>query len=480
MRAIQLTNGATDKFGLPQDFVGTAMQTCSFAVLVQVLVILIIPIFTGEASVPTDADGNVDIEALEKKLSPAVVITLNFVRYATMLALYGGFSVAVYGVYTMQGPDEIWSGGAPPVSPAVSATINLTVQFFVIYLLQAVVRTAIGFKGFSQNLVKLDGSLQLAGFTVNMAPMLCILFIGARMRALQIDPENGNPPEYAQNCFYLCAYSVLVQALLVIFLPYLVPGVTCRNGLFEGDIIYDGLTGWTATLLTIVRYAAVLALYGGFSVVVYACFNMTDAAGEAPALSPSLICVMNLSAQYFGIYLILFVFNTIRQFTGAGGAVSEVMDSARKTVMYAPMLSVLFLAVRMRALQLTRTEENKIPAGAGPSSKSQQCMYLATWAVLVQVILVCILGALYPIEMDLDGNVKAPKGVHPVVGGILNFIRYASMIAMYGGACYILYDAVNMTPEHLPPYDSKTHGLFPAPLDEIKIEAPQVVPVKTF
>jgi hypothetical protein len=74
--------------------------------------------------------------------------------------------------------------------------------------------------------------------------------------------------------------------------------VICRNGLYQGDVIYDGLHGWTATLLTMVRYAAVFALYGGFSVIVYSCFNMTDKDGNAPPLSPSLLCVMNLSAQY--------------------------------------------------------------------------------------------------------------------------------------------------------------------------------------
>jgi hypothetical protein len=72
---------------------------------------------------------------------------------------------------------------------------------------------------------------------------------GCRMRALQIDPLNGEPEPYAQNCFYLCAYSIMVQALLVVFLPFLVPGVTCKQGLFEGDITYEGLTGWVATLL---------------------------------------------------------------------------------------------------------------------------------------------------------------------------------------------------------------------------------------
>ena len=34
--------------------------------------------------------------------------------------------------------------------------------------------------------------------------MLCVLFLGARMRALQMDPKHGNPQRWAQNCFFLC------------------------------------------------------------------------------------------------------------------------------------------------------------------------------------------------------------------------------------------------------------------------------------
>ena len=49
-------------------------------------------------------------------------------------------------------------------------------------------------------------TLKLAKYTVNMAPMLCVLFIGARMRALQIDPVHGSPQPWAQFCFFLCAY----------------------------------------------------------------------------------------------------------------------------------------------------------------------------------------------------------------------------------------------------------------------------------
>ena len=44
------------------------------------------------------------------------------------------------------------------------------------------------------------------------APMLCILFLGARMRALQMDPAHGDPQRFAQDCFYMISYATLLQA----------------------------------------------------------------------------------------------------------------------------------------------------------------------------------------------------------------------------------------------------------------------------
>merc|ERR1719181_927308 len=139
--------------------------------------------------------------------------------------LYGGFVVICYGAFVMEGPKEIWGEeGAPPVSPAVGCTMNLATQFFLVYLAVALVKTTQELGGHSPLLTKLGGLLTLAKFTVNFAPMLCILFIGARMRALQMDPKNGNPQRWAQMCFYACAGSVAIQFLLVVLSPFL-PGV---------------------------------------------------------------------------------------------------------------------------------------------------------------------------------------------------------------------------------------------------------------
>merc|ERR1719380_56459 len=134
-----------------------------------------------------------------------------------MIALYGGFTTVCVGAYSMEAPAEVWGDDkAPPVSPAVACTMNLAMQYFGVYLAIQVVQTYTQFNGNTLETRKLMAILQLATNTVNFAPMLSILFIGARMRALQIDPKFGNPQAWAQNCFYLCAYSVLAQLMLVI------------------------------------------------------------------------------------------------------------------------------------------------------------------------------------------------------------------------------------------------------------------------
>merc|ERR1719389_1420004 len=221
MRAIQLSQGQTEKYQLPQPWVQQAMYTCTYAVLAQVILVLLMPVFTGEWDVKCDEDGNLDTSSMQSGGVMGTIVT--HVRYIVMAALYGGFITICYGAFAMKGPKEIWGEeGAPPVSPAVACTINLTMQFFFIYLVVAISRTMSELSGGTHNkaLTKLEGVFTMAKMTVNFAPMLCILFVGARMRALQIDPKNGAPQSWARNCFYLCTYSVMAQCILVIAMPY--------------------------------------------------------------------------------------------------------------------------------------------------------------------------------------------------------------------------------------------------------------------
>jgi hypothetical protein len=463
MRAIQLTQGKTDQYELPQPWVQNAMYTCAYAVLGQVILVLLVPLFTGEASVTTDADGNLDTSNMVG--GGIAVLVLTGLRYLVMLSLYGGFATVCVGIHLMEGPEEIWGkGGAPEVSPAVACTINLTTQFFIVYLLVALAKTAVDISGPSKFLTKLQGLLSLAKYTQNFVPMLSILFIGARMRALQMDPKFGAPQWWAQYCFYGCTYSVLFQTALLILMPFCTK-CECKQGAVEGDCVFVMENQLIGLLMTIFRYVAMLALYGGFSAVcvsVYLIEHPTDPM-LTPPISSAMQCVMNLTVQYFGVYLMLFLLISIKQFSNARTGLIDTLiytfEGAQKTVMFAPMLAVLFIGCRMRALQLILgdNETGVIPPGAGPQTWAQDAMFLATWSLHVQLIMTVLVplitGAAKP-EMDESGNPKAPQGSGKVIGIVFDVIRYLCLISMYGGSVTIMVACYYMTPDTLPPNDA--------------------------
>ena len=78
------------------------MYLATFAVLAQVILVCIIPIFTGEAA-QTDEDGNVEVSR-----GDIFGIALSGVRYLIMIFLYGGFTAVIMGVYMMEPPEEVW------------------------------------------------------------------------------------------------------------------------------------------------------------------------------------------------------------------------------------------------------------------------------------------------------------------------------------------------------------------------------------
>jgi hypothetical protein len=483
MRAIQLSQGETEKYQLPQPWVQNAMIVASTAVCLQVVLVLLVGVSTGMGKVDTDSEGNLDVSKLENA-HPTAVKLLTIARYIVMAMLYGGFTVVVLGVFMMKGPKEIWGNKQLPVSPAVMCTILLSGMFFLVYLGVAVTKTCFEVSSKMRNspvLLKMEASFSSAKMTVNFAPMLCILFIGARMRALQIDPKNGNPQSWAQKCFFLCTFSVLVQALVVILMPFVARGV-CKRGKFEGDISFKMENPTIGAVMTAVRYVCLLGLYGGIAVVVYSIYVIKHPEGRSktPPVSPAMQCVITLTVQYFLIYIVLFALITAKTFVSGRGmehdeednavhlidtrespaaqAVSKaiaIFDAARSTVMFAPMLSVLFIGARMRALQLTKAKNGTIPAGAGPQKWAQDGMFLATWSVFVQLImtmLVPIFTGKKP-EMGDDGHAKVPQGTAKGLAIMVEVVRYLSLLAMYGGAVVVMYGVYTMSPDSLPPYN---------------------------
>merc|ERR1719247_3857279 len=333
MRVLQLTKGQ----GAPQEWVQFAMKSVTYSILATTLMVLIVPIVTPMKEVEVEETGEIKADSKQNPFeSPLLQGIFNAIRYLTVIALYVGFGAVLVGLFKFTPDPAIWDGAVPPISPAVGCTVMLSTAFFLIYFLLAVSRTYSQFMGQGNTFTsKFETVMTRAADTLGMAPMLCALFLGARMRALQMDPISGNPQRWAQNCFWLCSSALLAQTCVAVVVPYLLSGEV-KKGRLEGDAEYDvgPKESWLAKGFTAFRFLIMLFVYGCAVAVVCSVFTIEhpDGAEHTPALSPTMQCVLNLAFQYF--------------LTDAKNAI----NSAKSTVQFAPMLAVLFIATRMRAL----------------------------------------------------------------------------------------------------------------------------------
>jgi len=94
-------------------------------------------------------------------------------------------------------------------------------QFFCLYTALAIVRTLNSFKF---NLVGVQQILESGCTTVMYAPMLCVLFLGARMRAIQLSQgqtlKYNLPQPWVQSAMVVTSYAVVLQVVLVFLLDF--------------------------------------------------------------------------------------------------------------------------------------------------------------------------------------------------------------------------------------------------------------------
>merc|ERR1719446_1391267 len=124
----------------------------------------------------------------------------------------------------------------------------------------------------------------------------------------------------------------------------------------------------------------------------------------------------------------------------------QTMQTAKATVQFAPMLCILFVATRMRALQMTQNR-------GAPQGWVQDGMYLASWSVLIQFMM-CLLmpvftGKKYTPD-SLDGETKPKEDenlANPWAAGTVTAIRYIALLSLLGGTATVITGVILMTPE---------------------------------
>merc|ERR1719316_1527357 len=443
MRVTWLTQGK----GNPPTWVQMWMYAATYAVLALTLIALCVPIFTGE-KVKFNERGDIDEES-KPFSNKFAALGFTILKYLIMIGLYVGAVCIIYGTYTYVPPAGSWPGDTiPPVSPAVGCTMILASMYFLVYAGIQFGKTFQSFSGVDST--KLTGALQGAICTMFFAPMMAVLFIGARMRALQMDPINGAPQKWAQNCFYACTYAVMIQAILAITIPLVLGGSVKKGDKGEGDVEYEVNNKMLGTILTVMRYFVMFSVYLGISAVIWSIFVIEHPQGPqyTPPISVTMQCVINLTVQFFIIYILLWVSITIKEFTGwEWHLLVDTMENAKGTIAFCPMLAILFVGTRMYALQLTNQK-------GAPQGWAQDGMYMATWSILIQFLMVLAIpvatlimeGKATQPELDDDGNVKwEPSGKIALI--CVQVIRWLGFILLYGGAITVMVGAWTMTPE---------------------------------
>jgi len=440
MRVNQLTKNKGD----PPDWAKVCMFFCTYAVLLMTLCVCVIPLFTGEVMGVDPKTGQIPEDAEPFKMQ-ALAIAFTALKYIILLMLYVGALGVVYAICTFEPPKGTWPEGKKfPVAPAVQCTMILSCQYFLVYGGMQIARTWTQFTGIAANFTsKVENALMTATASMNFAPMLAVLFIGARMRALNMDPVNGNPQKWAQNCFFMCTYALLAQTCFSVAVPLVLQGEV-KTGKCEGDMEYTVENKMFGTILAIGRYVMMICLYIGAGCVIYSIFTITHPKGPEYTIpiSPTMQCVINLTFQFFFVYIWIWAAITVKEFTGFEWALlTQTMENCKGVVMFCPMLAILFVGTRMRALMLTDSK-------GSPQGWCQDGMYMATWSLLIQFVMVlvtpCATGV--PAHVDEDGNIKwEPE--NPILFYCVVAIRILGFLLLYGGVITVIVGVYTMTRE---------------------------------
>lgn len=282
-----------------------------------------------------------------------------------------------------------------PLAPSLLCLAVLTSVFFTVYLAVIGVRLCRMAQLARKQLLAVEMALFEATGSLASVPMLCILMVSARLRAMQLG--LGDPQSWAMWSMYAATLAFLAR-----FAGDLVSGPIAEPG--EGEA-----RPAVATVLLVWRIICSALLYGA-CIAIFASVAMmrpADAGATVPPHPPMTQCTLLLTAFYFVLLLGL-------EIAGGGRCPNaEQAQSALKplTLQFTPMYCVLLVGITLRALQIH---------GFEPELWVCVAMYWATLAIVVQAAL-----ALLPVMV---AGIKVTPGLSSMEWAVI-FCLYLGVIA---------------------------------------------------
>lgn len=436
MHALSSTAG----LGEPQKWVKMCMVIASVGMTVQFLVVLILPLavkgsslealedFTGEHS---DIHPRLDHGAYLFKAAEFTVMGLQVI---TMLMVYGGVLAVIVGIFTFSGGE-----GQQLPSPSFVATTALTILYFFTHLCVYLANSQDSY--LARKLKNLRSSLQpsalrgpalCAASAVRPAPMMAVLYLMCRMRAMEMDAWVGRPQGWALVLFTISTAILYLQAILSAVV----------GAIGKEEVGYYGWVDYTAPRwLHIVRHILAAGLCGTIMGVIVSANLLKMPDGTEPIFPPTLKCVEALAILYFACYALLHVARTCKNvFDYELPKLQSAAEAAGVSVNFAPMVSILFVMARMRAQQVTNN------AGA-PQQWAQLAMYAVTLATFLQSLCCLVLPVLLGSRTTTDDQGHPVYNIEPMVGAYaVTAVKYFVLLALIGGISAICISAYELSP----------------------------------
>jgi len=229
----------------------------------------------------------------------------HIIQHGCAFLTYVALCIIMWGATMMKGSQGQWL----PLSTTFKCVVNLERVYFGIMFGQTLVF-------FIEDITKTEMPLSqdtfvAAGISMNFAPLLCILFVATRMRALQITQQMGAPPGWAQDCMILCVFATFIQAVCCLVMPIFVG--TAAHVDDDGNPDYDTRPMIIAYAVTCVKYVALLCLHGGLMAICTAVFVMTpETANSSGRFMEGGKALYKGLAMFLGIFLIALLFSSAK------------------------------------------------------------------------------------------------------------------------------------------------------------------------
>lgn len=436
---------STGGLGEPQPWVKGCMITASVGMTLQVILFLNLPMATDRSALGKGvnfsslAGEQYDIHPKlteQKFVNKSAKYVIYFCQIICMLMLYGGVTGVIVGVATFQGPK--------PVSPAVKCTIILTALYFWVFFCLWLVRARADWKGYvdprspeGRKGKAIKGATLSASMAVRKAPMLAVLFLGARMRALQLDPPDGMVPLWGQITFYVTTSAIFLEV------------ITCAYVGFRGKASagYYGIETFKTTRSThVVQHTFAMIVFIGFVITIVTILfqgpaHQDGSLGRHP-LSPTMVAVLQLNCLFVAVAFGQELVNMRSDVFGKDSTMlSNTLVASMVSTNFCPLICVLFVGTRMRALQITQQR-------GAPPQWAQDSMSMCVFATFLQVVCCLVLPIFTGLSTEVDGDGNAKLDLRPMIGAYaVTAVKYVALAFLHGGVIVVCTAIFVMTPE---------------------------------